>query len=75
MGRGFRRATMPIKVIEQDGRFHLILETKWRGQPMTLGVAKAPSFATRKEAVAAKKNVSILSSAGVTAALYSEPSL
>lgn len=61
---------MPIKIIEDDGQFHLVLETKWRGVPKVLGVADAPTFATRKEAAAAKKHVAIMKSAGITAALY-----
>jgi hypothetical protein len=63
---------MPIKIVEDENRFFLVFETKWHGTPKTLGVAGAPrqGFATRAEAVAAKKKVSILRSAGISSAMY-----
>ena len=61
---------MPIKIKKVNDRFHLIFETKWQGVPRTLGVSGAPDdgYATREEAMAAKKSVTIMKSGGITAA-------
>lgn len=61
---------MPIKIKESKGRFHLIFETKWGGVPQVLGVSGAPEngYATREEATAAKKQVTIMKSGGISAA-------
>lgn len=63
---------MPIRIIEDEEthRWHLILEVKRRGVSHFFGVADAPTFVSKKEATSAKKNVTIMSAAGITAAMY-----